>query len=47
MDTLDARKPLDLNLVRISPDFLIDQIDFYHSSKNVSQYFITFFFNRS
>ena len=29
VDKLDARKPLDFNLSRISPEYLIDQKDFY------------------
>ena len=30
IDKPDARKPLDFNLLRISPEFLIDQNSFYH-----------------
>ena len=33
-DILDARKALDYYLLRISPEFLINQIDFYHSLFN-------------
>ena len=31
LDKQDARKPLDFDLLRISPEFLIDQNNFYHS----------------
>ena len=31
VDKLDARKPFDFILLRISPEFLIDQNIFYHS----------------
>ena len=30
VDKPDARKPLDFNVLRISPEFLIDQNNFYH-----------------
>ena len=31
VDKLDARNPFDLNVLRISPEFLIDQNIFCHS----------------
>ena len=31
VEKLDARKPIDFNLLRISPEFVIDQNIFYHS----------------
>ena len=41
---LDARKPLDFNLLRIAPEGLPDQNTFLSFlSKTVSQYFITWF----
>ena len=30
VDKIDARKPLDFNLIRTSPEFLITNINFYH-----------------
>ena len=30
VDKPDARKPLDFNLLRMLPEFLIDKIKFYH-----------------
>ena len=44
VDKLDARKPLDFNLLRISPAFLIDQNKFLpFLSYTVVQYLITWF----
>ena len=48
VDKSDARKPLDFNLLRISPEFLIDQNKFLRFlSYTVVQYLMTWFFNRS
>ena len=48
VDTLDARKPLDLNLLRISPEFLIEQNSFLpFLSTNCSAIFFNMVFNRS
>ena len=44
MDTLDARKPLDFNLLRLLPVFLTDQNRFFpFLSKTFLQYCIKWF----
>ena len=44
IDKPDARKPLDFILLRISPEFLIDQNKFLpFLSKTVVQYLMTWF----
>ena len=44
VDKLDARKPLDFNLLRISPDFFIDQNKFLpFLSYTVVFYLMTWF----
>ena len=48
VDKPDARKPLDFNLFRISPEFLIDQNNFFTiSSINCCAIFNDMGFNRS
>ena len=47
VDNLGARKPLDFNLLRISPEFLIDHNIFTISGINCCAIFNDMAFNRS